>query len=54
MVGTNASRNENYKFYKSAVQDISRGRGYFATKIGALYARFVEKGPTLNTQVKMD
>ena len=42
MVGTNASKNEKHKFYNSTVQAISRGGGYFATKVGALCANFVD------------
>ena len=42
MVGTNASTNKNYKLYNSTVQNISRGEGYYTTKVGALCARFVD------------
>ena len=38
MVGTNASTNENNKFYNSTVQAISRGGGDCVTKVGALCA----------------
>ena len=52
MVGTNASTNENNKFYNSTVQAISRGEGYCDTKVGALCARFVERGYSVKNQVE--
>ena len=51
MVGTNASTDENNKFYNSAVQVISIEGGDYATKVGALCARFVDMGSPVTTQV---
>ena len=50
-VGTNASTNENHKFYNSTVQAISRGGLDCATKVGTLCAHFVDMGYTVKTQV---
>ena len=52
MVGTNASKNEKHKFYKSTVQAISRGGGYCATNVGAMCARFVDMGAPVKIQVE--
>ena len=52
MVGTNASTNENHKFYNSSVQAISRGGGDCATKVGALCDRFVDMGSPVKNQVE--
>ena len=52
MVGTNASTNENHKFYNSTVRAISRGGGDCATKVGSLCAHFVDTGSLVKTQVE--
>ena len=52
MVGTNASTNKNHKLYNSTVQEISRGGGDWATKVGALCDRFVYMGSPVKTQVE--
>ena len=40
------------KFYKSTVQDISRGGGEYTTKVGTLCDRFVDMGALVKTQVE--
>ena len=52
MIVTNAYTNEKHKFYKSEVQGVSRGVGYYATKVGALCARFFGMGPTVKTNME--
>ena len=52
MVGTSAYNNEKHKLYNWTVQAISRGGGYFATKVVALCAQFVDMGPTVKTQLE--
>ena len=52
MVGTNASTNEKHKFYNSTLQAISRGCGGYATKLGAICARFVDMGALVKTHVE--
>ena len=52
MVGTNAYTKEKHKFYNLTVQDISREGGDFATKVGALCARFVDTAAPVKTQVE--
>ena len=54
MVGNNASTNKTHKLYNSTVQDISRGGGYCATKVGALCACFVDIVSPVKTQVGND
>ena len=53
MAGTNASTNENHTFYNSKVQTISRGGGDCSTKVGDLYAWFVNMGPPVKNEVEM-
>ena len=51
-VGTNSSTNENHKFYNSTVLAISRGEGYFSSKVGDLCAHFVDMGYPVKNQVE--
>ena len=51
MVGTNASADENRKFYNSTVQAISRV-GDCATKVGAMCAHFFDMWAPVKTQVE--
>ena len=51
MVGTNNSTDENNNLYNSTVHAISRGGGDCARKVGVLWARFVDMGPPVKTQV---
>ena len=53
MVGTNASTNENHKFYNSTVQAISIGGGDCATNFGDLCACFFIWEPRLKSRCKM-
>ena len=48
IVGTNASTNENHKFYNSKVQAISRGGVYCAIEVGALCIHFLSRIPGKN------
>ena len=52
MIRTNASTNENHKFYNSTVQEISRGGGDCATKFGALCTHFVDMVSPVKSQVE--
>ena len=52
MDGTNASKNEKHKLYKSTVWEISRGGGEWATKVGSHCVCFVYMGAQVKTQVK--
>ena len=52
MVETNASTNENHKFYKSMVQAISRVVRDCATNVGSLCACFVDMVALVKTQVE--
>ena len=49
MVGTNASTNENHKFYNSTVQAISIGGGDCSTKVGSLCACYFDMGTPVKT-----
>ena len=52
MDGTNASKNENHKFYNSTVQAISTGGGDCATKVGSLCDHFVDMVAPVKIQVE--
>ena len=52
MVGTNASTNENHKFYNSTAQAISSRGGDCTTKVGSLWNLFFDMGPQVKTQVE--
>ena len=52
MVGTNTSTHENHKLYNSMVQAISIVGGECSTKVGSLYARFVDMGSPVKTQLE--
>ena len=52
MVGTNDSTKKNHRFFNSTVQEISRGGGNCATKVGTLCTRFVEMRAPVKTQVE--
>ena len=51
MVGTNAPINVK-KLYNVTVQEISRGGGYFDTKVGVLCARLFDMWALVKTQVE--
>ena len=53
MVGTNASTNENNKFYNSTVQAISRGGGDCSTKFVSLFANYFDMGDTVKLSWEM-
>ena len=52
VVGTNASTNENHKFYNSEVLAISRGGGKCTTKFGYLCECFFHRRPGKTPSVK--
>ena len=50
--GNIASKKSKHKFYNSTVQEISKGGGDCATKVGSLCACFVDMGDPVKTQVE--
>ena len=52
MMKTNASTNENQKFYNLTMQVISRIGGDCGTKVGSMCAHFVDMGSPVKTQVE--